>query len=239
MNRNKKIVAIIPARGGSKGIPKKNIVDFCGRPLLAWSILQSKASRYVDDVYVSTDDADIAAVARAYGANVIDRPKEISGDTATSESALMHAVERIEKEGTSIRLIVFLQATSPLREPKDIDNAVHTLLQEKADSLFSAAEIGDLYIWKKEKGGFKSFNYDYKNRKRRQDYGEQYAENGSIYVFTPDVLRAHNNRLGKKITISYMDLWKTFEIDTGHGLEFCQSLFQLKGLDKHIQPKDA
>lgn len=239
MDKGKKIVAIIPARGGSKGIPKKNIVDFCGLPLLAWSILQSKASHYIDDVYVSTDDPDIAEAARTYGANVIDRPKEISGDTATSESALIHAAEQIEKDGTRIRFIVFLQATSPLRETKDIDNAINTFIKEKADSLFSGAEIGDLCIWKKEGGEFKSFNSDYKNRKRRQDFGEQYAENGSIYVFTPDLLRAHNNRLGKKIAMSRMDFWKTFEIDTMHDLELCRSLFQLKGLDKRAVPKES
>lgn len=227
-----KIVAIIPARGGSKGIPQKNITPFCGKPLLAWSILQAKASKHIDAVYVSTDDAKIAAVAREYGAQVIDRPLEISGDTATSESALLHALDAIEEDGTRIGLVVFLQATSPLREAKDIDVAIRTLQTEQADSLFSGTEIGDLYTWKKNGDRFESVNYDYKNRKRRQDYGEQYAENGSIYVFTPDVLRANKNRFGGKIAMSAMDFWKTFEIDTIEGLEFCRSLFQLKGLDK-------
>lgn len=227
-----KTVVIIPARGGSKGIPQKNIIDFCGKPLLAWSILQAKASPSVDEVFVTTDDPHIATVAREYKADVINRPAEISGDTATSESALLHALDGIERAGTKVEIIVFLQATSPLRESSDIEKAILAFKKEKADSLFSAAEINDLAIWKRIDGRLLHSNPDFKNRKRRQDCAEQYAENGSIYIFTPDVLRTQNNRFGGTIAISCMDTWKMFEIDTAEDLAFCRSLFSLQGLDK-------
>ena len=228
----KRIVAIIPARGGSRGIPRKNIVPFCGKPLLAWSILQARAAQKVDAVYVSTDDAEIARVARSYGAKVIDRPAEISGDTATSESALLHAVTTIEKGGTDIRCVVFLQATSPLREASDIDTALRAFISEKADSLFSAVLIDDLAIWKRAAGKLVHLNPALKERKRRQDCDEQYAENGSIYIFTPEILRIAQKRFGGRIAVSCMEHWKIFEIDTPEGLAFCRSLFQLQGLHK-------
>lgn len=226
------IITIIPARGGSKGIPGKNIIDFCGKPLLAWSVLQAKGSKYVNEVYVSTDSAEIARVAIEYGAKVIDRPAEISGDTATSESALLHTVDKIEADGNKVDYVVFLQATSPIRETKDIDNAIETIIKEKADSLFSAVDIGDFYIWKKDGDKLESINYDYKNRKRRQDYGGQYGENGSIYMFTPEVLRRYSNRFGEKIAISLMEEWKTSEIDDPEDIDFCALIFKNKGLNK-------
>jgi CMP-N,N'-diacetyllegionaminic acid synthase len=131
-------ICIIPARGGSKGIPGKNIMNFCGKPLLAWSILQAMQAKTVNAVYVSSDDAAILRVAEDFGAISIRRPDELSSDTATSEAALLHALDYIEKEkATKIDVVVFLQATSPLRESEDIDGAVQKLIYENADSLFS------------------------------------------------------------------------------------------------------
>ena len=105
------IAAIIPARGGSKGIPKKNIIDFCGKPLIGWSIEDAIQSKYIDTVYVSTDDREIAYISIEFGAEIINRPVDISGDTATSESALKHAI--ITKKLYGCEYIVFLLATSP------------------------------------------------------------------------------------------------------------------------------
>lgn len=228
--KNKKIIAIIPARGGSRGIPKKNIVNFLGKPLLAWSIEDAKNSKLIDNIYVSTDDKTIAEISENYGAKVIWRPKEISGDFSPAEDALKHALKEIyKKEPEEISYVVFLQATSPLRETEDINNAIEKIISEKADSLFSGAEIGDFYIWKRDKNQLKSLNYDYKNRKRRQGFGRQFVENGSIYIFKPEVLFKHNNRLGGKIVISEMEFWKSFEIDDPNDLDFCQKLYQIKG----------
>lgn len=234
MFSKKKIIAIIPARGKSKGLIGKNIKIFAGKPLLAWTIQNAKKSAKISNVYVSTDNKKIGAVAKKYKAEIIWRPKEISGDFSPSEDALKHAVNEIYKKNSKkIDYIVFLQTTSPLREAKDIDNAIDKIIDEKADSLFSGAELGDFYIWRKQGGKIESLNYDYKNRKRRQEFGKQFVENGSIYIFKPEILFKYSNRLAGKISISEMELWKSFEIDSLEGLKFCEDIFKIKGLDKN------
>ena len=106
------IVAIIPARGGSKGIPKKNIMDFCGKPLIAWSIEQAFGCSLIDGVYVSTDDAEISRTSKEFGAQIITRPVELATDTSSSEIAILDAINQIEKgDGRKIDCVVFLQAT--------------------------------------------------------------------------------------------------------------------------------
>lgn len=145
------IVCIIPARGGSKGIPNKNLVDFCGHPLLRWTIRQARESKYIKNVYVTSDDLNILALASNNGAILIKRPEDISGDIATSESALLHALDHIDSfiffDQPSPDLIVFLQATSPLRTTEHIDNAIKYLIDNNCDSVFSAVEMPDFLIW--------------------------------------------------------------------------------------------
>ncbi len=219
-------VAIIPARAGSKGIKNKNIIDFCGKPLLAWSIEQATGSKTVDEVYVSTDGENIADVAEEYGASVIWRPDDISGDTATSESAIIHALGEIERKH-SVDLVVLLQATSPLRENDDIDKAVEKFKTEGCDSLFSMAILEDYCLWKEQGQNLQSFTYDYKNRGRRQERVPLFLENGSIYVFKTDVLKRYNNRLGGKIGMYEMPFEHSFEIDSLKDIELC-SIFMKK-----------
>jgi len=221
------VVAIIPARGGSKGIPKKNIIDFCGKPLIAWTIEQALTSSLVDDVYVSTDDEEIKKISTDRGAKIVSRPPEIATDTSTSEEALMHAISQIEKH-RHVEIVVFLQATSPLREPHDIDEAIVLFLREKADSLFSASVLNDPCIWSIMDHELRSLTYDYKNRGRRQERSPYFLENGSIYIFRSEVLRTFNNRLGAKIVIYPMPFWKSFEIDTLEDLEICSYLMRKK-----------
>jgi N-acylneuraminate cytidylyltransferase len=220
-NKLMKIVCIIPARGGSKGIPRKNILDFCGKPLIAWSIEQALESQYIDKVYVSTDDKKIAEISKKYGAEIIQRPSELSTDTASSEEALLHALSIIEKQ-TKVDAVLFLQATSPIRESKDIDEAIETFQSQGADSLFSAAILEDFCIWKKENNILKSITFDYKNRGRRQDREPYYLENGSLYIFKPEILHKYKNRLGGKIIMYIMPYWKSFEIDTWEDIEICE-----------------
>ena len=224
------VVAIIPARGGSKGIPKKNLVDFCGQPLLAWTIACCRRSRLIKEVFVSTDDSEIAAVAKRYGAEVVVRPPELSTDTADSESALIHALDFIESNRKErVDAVVFLQATSPLREPAELDGALAKFKAEKLDSLFSAAELEDMLIWREEAGRFQSWNYDFQNRKRRQEAGNegrQFVETGSFYISTPRLLREKHNRLGGVIGIWPVPFWKSFEIDSQEGLRLCEQLMK-------------
>ena len=230
------VVAIIPARGGSKGIPKKNLVDFCGQPLLAWTIACCRCCQAIKGVFVSTDDSEIAAVAKRYGAEVVVRPPELSTDTADSESALIHALDFIESNRKErVDAVVFLQATSPLREPAELDGALAKFKADKLDSLFSAAELEDMLIWREEAGRFQSWNYDFQNRKRRQDAGSegrQFIETGSFYISTPRLLREKHNRLGGVIGIWPVPFWKSFEIDSQEGLRLCEQLMKTHHLDQ-------
>ena len=216
------ILAIIPARGGSKGIPRKNLLVLAGKPLIVHTIEHALQARSVDRVVVSTDDPEIAAVSKQYGAEVIWRPAEISGDTASSESALLHALDFLERtEGYRPALVVFLQCTSPIRHPKDIDQAVQTLLDEDADSLLSVVPF-HLFIWRLVDGQGQPVDYDHRHRPRRQDRQPEYMENGSIYVFKPWVLRRFNNRLGGKIALYVMDGWSSVDINTLRDFELCE-----------------
>lgn len=220
-------VAIILARGGSKGIPHKNLIDFAGKPLLAWSILQARAAETVVAVYVSSDSQAILDAAVRYGAHAIKRPDEFATDTATSESALLHALDVIAAEREAEpECIVFLQATSPLREPSDIDGAVAAFRAQGADSLFSDAVLDDFCAWQEEDGVLKGKTFDPFNRGRRQDRKPLYLENGSIYVFKPSLLREKGNRLGGKIARYSMPYWKSYEIDSVENIELCEYFFR-------------
>ncbi|NLW91140.1 MAG: acylneuraminate cytidylyltransferase family protein [Syntrophomonadaceae bacterium] len=218
-----KTIAIIPARGGSKGIPGKNIMDFCGKPLIAWSILQAKHTPEIDEVYLTSDSNEILDIAKEFGASTIVRPADIAGDTASSESAIEHALSVI---GNDVELVIMLQATSPLRKPDDLSKAIRQFREEKWDSAFSGAMLDDFLIWDlDQEGQLKSFNYDYLNRGRRQDRKSQYVENGSFYLFKPEIL-AQGNRMGGKIGVYLMEFWQTFEIDNRDDIKLMEILFQ-------------
>ena len=222
-----KVDAIILARGGSKGILGKNTIDFLGKPLLAWTIEQCLRTRSVDNVWVSSDSKMILDVAETYGAKTIKRPADISGDEATSESGWLHAIEYLEDNNTKIDIVLAPQVTSPLREPKDIDLAIEVFKNDRLDSLFSSSGVDDLYYWHIDCNGvLNSVNYDYTNRKRRQDIQQQIIENGSFYLFKPEILKKENNRFGGKIGHYAMEFWKMFEIDHADDVRMCSALMQ-------------
>lgn len=221
-----KIIAIIPARGGSKGIPRKNICSLSGKPLLAYSIEAALGSLRVNRVVVSTEDEEIAGVALEYGAEVIKRPLHLSGDEEMSESALSHALDELKKnEQYEPDIVVFLQATSPIRWRDDIDKAIETLLVEDADSLFSAC-VFEGFVWEKKEHELVPLTYDYRNRKIRQQRNEHLKENGSIYVFRPFILRQYGNRLGGKIAVYVMDELDSFQIDTPEDRDLVEFLLE-------------
>ena len=220
------VSAIILARGGSKGIPNKNIIDFCGKPLIAWTIEQCLSSKHISEVWVSSDSQEILEVVKEYGAKTIKRPDDISGDFATSESAWLHAIEFIERDG-DIDFVLAPQITSPLREAQDIDNAIELFQSEKYDSMFSSSIAEDLFFWKEDKRHeLQSVNYDYLNRQRRQDIQEKIIENGSFYIFKSEIIKKYNNRLGGKIGHSQMEFWKVFEIDNLEDVRICSTLMR-------------
>jgi len=213
------VLCIIPARGGSKRVPGKNLLPLAGRSALAWSLIHARESELVDDVVVSTDDAEIAALARTYGAEVVARPEDLSHDTATSESALRHVLDARKAAGhEDPELVVFLQCTSPVRRRDDIDNAIQLMRDSGADSVFSACENSRL-IWGMNGEEPVALNYDWQRRKREQEMERQFRENGSIYVFPPALLRETDNRMGERKRIYEMDYWTSFQVDTGEHLE--------------------
>ena len=228
MSPLRRVCALIPARGGSKGIPGKNIHPLAGRPLVVHSIEAALAAPSVGRVIVSTDDPDIAAVAERNGAEALQRPPEISGDTASSESALLHALDSLrDADGYEPDLVVFLQATSPLRRPGDIQNAIDLLVAEHADSVFSAYRPSP-FVWRVTSEGVVPVNYDPAKRPRRQDRTDDVLlENGALYVFKPWVLRETQSRLGGRIVPYMMDALHSFEVDEPSDLLVLEALMSL------------
>lgn len=217
------MVTIIPARGGSKGLPGKNLRTFCGKPLLAWSILQAPKP-----VYVSSDNVEILLVAEAYGAIPIKRPDELATDEASSESALAHVLACIDEP----QEIIFLPPTAPLRYSHDIIRALQIFRKSGADSLFSSCELQDFCGWTEQDGQLRGLTFDPMNRGRRQDRKPIYLENGSIYIFKPKLLQDTGNRLGGKIVRYPMQFWQSFEIDDQETFDLCEWYFKRHGLDQ-------
>ena len=219
----KNVIAIILARGGSKGIPKKNVLNFAGHPLVAWSVIQAKKTKEIDEVFVSSDSDEILQIAKHYGAKIIKRPKKYASDTAKSEDAILHALEVL---GDGQEIIIMLEPTAPLRKPKDLGNAVNMFRKEGWDSCFSGATLQDFLIWKRDKNGeLISVNYDYKNQGPRQMREPDYVENGAIYMFKPKVMLHGKNRFGGKIGIFPNHFWQSFEIDEPDDWNFVELVF--------------
>ena len=187
----REVVAVIPARGGSKGVPRKNLRRVGGIPLVVRAIETAHAARGIDRVVVSTDDAEIAGLARAHGAEVVERPAAIAGDAATSESAIDHALDALAARSVDPSVIVFIQATSPFIDPADIDDAIARVHAGTADVVFSAVPSWG-FLWRPdgEDGGATGVNHDPAHRPRRQDREPEYLETGAFYVLDARRLRA-------------------------------------------------
>ena len=204
------ITTFIPARGGSKAIPKKNVVPFLGQPLITYTIRQSLHSELVDRTYVSTDDDHIAEVSRNAGAEIIERPDALARDTSSTEEALLHALDAMQD---SPEIVVLLQCTSPLRRDNDIDEAIRLVKEEGYDSALSCCGDHSFY-WTYDGDSAVPINYDPTERKRRQDLDRRYQENGSIYVMKREILEEEECRLGGSVGIHEMPREMSFEIDT-------------------------
>jgi CMP-N,N'-diacetyllegionaminic acid synthase len=225
----KRTLAVIAARGGSKGIPFKNLLDICGKPLIAWTVMQAAAARGVDVVAVSSDSDNILAAAEAAGAVGVRRPDAISGDLDSSESAWLHALDSLDGKLGPFERIVALQATSPIRESADIEQALQTFERDKLDSLLSVCEVEDYFNWRIGARGPEAINYDFRNRRMRQQIEKRYLENGSFYVFIPSLLREQKNRLGGKIGFHVMERHKMFQIDRTEDVKLCAAIMQSYG----------
>ena len=217
-----KVSSIILARGGSKGIPNKNIRDFCGKPLISWTIEQCIDSGISkDDIFVSSDSHEILDIGHQYGVGSILRTPDVSDDNASSELSWIYSIDYLKKMGLTYDWIFAPQVTSPMRESTDIKNGLLMAKSGVYDSLFAATKTDQCSLWKSGKDGLESIGYDYKNRKRRQDNDIQYIENGSFYMFKPDSIKQFNNRMYGNIGIVEMDQWKSFEIDSIDDFKLC------------------
>lgn len=216
------IITIIPARGGSKGLPNKNKRLFLEKPLVAHSILYSQESKMISKTYVSSDDREILELSKDYGACIIERPKSISGDMATTESAIEHALSQINPKPDAI---VLLQPTSPLRPDNSLNEAINKFLEQQNDSLLSLTATHD-FLWKVSNNNAFA-QYDYMNRPMRQNIKNeniQYIENGSLYIFKTDHFLNNKNRLGGNIGYVIFDKKYSEQIDTEFDFLFLESL---------------
>ena len=209
-----KTIGLILARGGSKGIPNKNLQVINGTSLLEYSINAAKYSD-IDEVWVSTDSTHIKSHALSLGAKVIDRPDRIARDESPSEHALIHFAD----EGPDFDRLVFIQPTSPLISPEYINKGL--LLMNKHDSVFSCYREHWLPRWSLE---IEPLNFDNKRRPRRQDRTDVYVENGAFYITTKSLLLKNKTRVSGAIGVVEMSPYESFQIDTWDDLNFMEKL---------------
>ena len=205
-----KTVTVIPARGGSKGIPRKNLIDVCGKPLIQYAI-EASINSLVDETWVSSDDDEILCVASKLGAFPLKRPSHLATDTATSESALLHFAEHVDFD-----VLIFIQATSPLIIADDINRSIAAL--KKYDSVVAVTENSQLF-WE----GHTPL-YDLSSRKRRQDSADSYLEVGSLFATTKCNLLKSRNRLSGKVHLLKVPKKRAFDIDSYEDLELVDIL---------------
>ncbi len=210
-----KIVSVILARGGSKGIPRKNVIDLCGKPLIAYTIAASRGAG-IEETWVSTDDAEIASAAKQYGAQVLLRPAELASDTAPSEAALLHFAKEV-----AFDWLVFIQPTSPLIESGDISKGIALMESGNYDSVFSAYEEHWMGTWN-ERG--EPRGWDIFHRPRRQEVGRTFRENGAFYITKRKNLLESKLRYSGRIGIVPMSFYRSFQIDTPEDLAFVARL---------------
>lgn len=220
MINGKRVIAIIPARGGSKGLPGKNIKELCGKPLIAWSIEAGLASQYIDEVMVTTDSEEIAHIARDFGANVpFIRPAELASDTATTFDTVKHVIDYYQnEENMSFDYVVLLEPTSPLRDSHDIDESIERLVSTRNAlaivGICKTESQNPAFLVTKDSSDY-LVGYENKHMEvvRRQDIKDVFFFEGSVYVSQVDAL------LDKKTfyhdhTIGYeFPKWKSLEID--------------------------
>ncbi len=226
------VYAFIPARGGSKGIPRKNLADLAGKPLIAHAVAQAKACKRIDHVFVNSEDAEIRDVAASCGAEVINRPDKFIHDNSIQEvdRLLTWTVLELEKQNNHIDIVVLLYATSPLRQVETIDEAIRMVAEGGYDSVLSLYE--DItYLWRRNGDTVEPTNYDPATRGPRQkENWNQWAENKAVYAVKRDLLVNTGCRLGGRIGYVEMPKWRSVDIDKPEDLELVRKLYEVRGL---------
>jgi sialic acid synthase SpsE/CMP-N-acetylneuraminic acid synthetase len=235
----RRVLAVIPARGGSKGVPGKNLAPVAGVPLVARAVRACLAARLVTDVAVSTDDPAIAAAARAAGAEAVLRPAAIAGDTATSESAVLHALDAREAlTGTAVDVVLLVQCTSPFLTAADVDGVAAAVVENGADTAVTVAPFHG-FVWRDGEGaggngagdgepaGGHGVNHDKSFRPRRQDRPQDFLETGAAYAMDAAGFRAHRHRFFGRTDLVRTDPARVLEIDDPHDLARARALAPL------------
>ncbi|WP_217161828.1 N-acylneuraminate cytidylyltransferase [Streptomyces sp. AC512_CC834] len=228
----RRVLAVIPARGGSKGVPAKNLAPVGGVPLVVRAVRECRATRLVTDVVVSTDDQAIAAAAREAGAEVVLRPAAIAGDTATSEAAVLHAMDTHEAlHGAAVDVVLLVQCTSPFLVREDIDGVAGAVAGGGADTAVTVAPFHG-FVWRdgadetggEEGGGGHGVNHDKSYRPRRQDRPQDLLETGAAYAMAAPGFRKHQHRFFGRTELVRTDPARVLEIDDPHDLARARAL---------------
>jgi len=233
MVKGKSVLAIIPARGGSKGMPGKNIKELCGKPLIAWSIEVAETCSDIDRVVVSTDDDQIVDVVKKYGAEApFKRPAELANDTASTINVIFHTIDWLrEHQDFRPEYILLLQPTSPLRTVEDIEGTIQTLKDKDARAVVSVCET-DHHPWLSnilsEDGNMKNFLRPDILNKRRQDLPKYYRLNGAIYLVATKYLRERNGFFGPNTFAYEMPKERSVDIDSDLDFKLVSLLLQEK-----------
>lgn len=233
MYKGKKILAIIPARGGSKGLPKKNIRPLLGKPLIGWSIEHAQQSKYVDEIFVSTDSREIANVAKTFGVNVPElRPAELAVDTAPSSAFIIYTIEKFVKEGNPFDYFILLEPTSPLREVEDVDKSIEMLIDDpENDSIVGVCKAEDVHPAFMVKVGNDKRLLPYEDKMktlRRQDLPDVYFFEGSVYVSKCDAFVEKKAFYHDKTLPYVVSKWKSYEVDDIIDFTIIEAMAKLK-----------
>ncbi|MFT3860265.1 cytidylyltransferase domain-containing protein [Micropruina sp.] len=231
------MLAVIPARGGSKGVPGKNLARVGGVPLLVRAIRAAQESERVDAIVVSTDDDRIAALALQSGAVVIRRPAALAGDEASSESALLHAWEAFENESDeAVEVLVMLQCTSPFITPAEVGACVDAVFAG-ADSAFTAAPTHG-FVWRRDSADAVGVNHDKAFRPRRQDREQEFLETGAVYAMTASGFWRHRHRFFGRTELIETDPGRVLEIDEPSDVERARALAPLFDAPANVPGRD-
>lgn len=230
------VLAVIPARGGSKGVPAKNLAPVAGVPLVARAVRECLAARHLTAVVVSTDDEEIATAARAAGAEVVERPTAIAGDTATSEAAVLHAMDVYEaRYETQVDVVLLVQCTSPFLTREDVSGVAGAVAEGGADSALTVASFHG-FVWREgshagdpanAQEGSHGVNHDKAHRPRRQDRPQDLLETGAAYAMAAAGFRTARHRFFGRTDLVRTDPARTLEVDDPHDLARARALAPL------------
>lgn len=234
MYKGKNILGLIPARGGSKGLPRKNIKPLLGKPLIAWTIEQALASKYLDKVIVSTEDEEIAKISKKYGAEVIERPEKLAKDETPTVDVIFHVLEILKMKNYNSDILVLLQPTSPLRNAEDIDNAIKLFFDSDCESVVSICKVEYPPYWsfKIEEIYLKPLFDKRYLRMTRQDLERTYIPNGAIYISTPQTLYKYKGFYCNYIIPYIMPIERSIDIDNEIDFMLAELLVKKHGLYK-------